>query len=101
MYNDHSGVIRGNLNFGNALPPPRKGRLPLYNQQNMRALQEEADKLEKLGVLVKPEDVGVQGTVCVSELLTSETKWRVPFRNSLQPIVSVYSNLTYGFVIVR
>ena len=58
-YNDSSGVIRANINFGKSLPPPRKGRLPFYNQANLCLLQEEADKLEKLGVLAKPEDVGV------------------------------------------
>ena len=46
--------------MGPVQPPPLKGKLPFYNQQNLRLLQEEADKLEDLGVLAKPEDVGVQ-----------------------------------------
>ena len=41
------------------MPTPRKGKLPLYKQSNLQLLQEEADKLEALGVLAKPEDVGV------------------------------------------
>ena len=39
-YNDHSGVVRANVNLGNTLPPPRKGRLPLYNQKNLHLLQD-------------------------------------------------------------
>ena len=35
-------------------------KLPFYNQNNLQKLQEEADKLEELGVLAKPEEVGVQ-----------------------------------------
>ena len=32
-YNDNSGVVRVNVNLGDTLPPPRQGRLPLYNQK--------------------------------------------------------------------
>ena len=45
--------------MGPVEPPTQKGKLPFYNQTNLQQLQEEADKLEKLGVLAKPEDVGV------------------------------------------
>ena len=58
-YNDYSGSIRAKVNFGPVKPPPQKGKLPFYNQTNLQLLQEEADKLEALGVLAKPEDVGV------------------------------------------
>lgn len=59
-YNDQSGHIRASINIGPVEPPPRKGKLPLYNHVNLQQLQIEADKLEQLGVLAKPEDVGVQ-----------------------------------------
>ena len=58
-YNGRSGPIRAKVNFGPGLPPPQKGKLPLYNQRNMHLLQEKADELEALKVLLKPEDVGV------------------------------------------
>ena len=58
-YNDYSGTIRAKVNIGPVMPTPRKGKLPLYKQSNLQLLQEEADKLEALGVLAKPEDVGV------------------------------------------
>ena len=34
-------------------------QLPFYNQSNLHLLQEEADELEGLGVIAKPEDVGL------------------------------------------
>ena len=58
-YNDRSGPIRANISLGPVEPPSQKGKLPFYNQGNLQLLQEEADKLERLGVLAKPEDVGV------------------------------------------
>ena len=58
-YNDRSGPIRADINLGPVEPPSQKGNLPFYNQENLQILQKEADKLERLGVLAKPEDVGV------------------------------------------
>ena len=60
VYNDYSGPIRASLNLGPVKPPPIKPMLPFYNQSNMKLLQEEADKLEALGLLAKPEDIGVE-----------------------------------------
>ena len=58
-YNDHSGYIRTSLHMGPVEPPQCKGKLPFYNTSNMQQLQIEADKLEELGVLRKPEDMGI------------------------------------------
>ena len=58
-YNDNSGKIRARVEVGKVLPPPRKGKLPFYNKDNLQLLQEEADKLEALGVLARPEDLGI------------------------------------------
>ena len=33
--------------------------MPVYNSDNLRLLQEKFDELEPLGVLAKPEDLGV------------------------------------------
>ena len=46
VYNDKSGRIRANVNIGPVEPPPRKGKLPFYNQTNLQKLQDEADKLK-------------------------------------------------------
>ena len=59
-YNDKSGRIRAHVNIGPVEPPSRKGKLPCYNRSNLQELQKEADILEELGVLAKPEDLGVQ-----------------------------------------
>ena len=58
-YNDYSGKIRAHLNLGPVLPPPQKGRLPLYDNGNLELMQQHSDELERLGVLVCPEDVGI------------------------------------------
>ncbi len=58
-YNGASGPFIGDIKFGKVEPPSSKTKMPFYNQSDLRQLQLEADKLEELGVLVKPEDVGV------------------------------------------
>ena len=42
------------------MPPPKKTKLPFYRSTDLQLLQDEADKLEVLGVLAKPEDVGIE-----------------------------------------
>ena len=48
-YNSRSGNIKFDVNFEPALPPLTKRRLPVYDSDNLRLL----------GVLAKPEDLGV------------------------------------------
>ena len=71
-YNDHSGTIRAKVNIGNVEPPPQKGKLPFYKQSNLQILQDEADKLEQLGVLAKPEDVNVDVEYVSPSFLTEK-----------------------------
>ena len=58
-YNNASGKIEGNVNMGPVLPPQRKGRMPQYNQDKLRELQNKFDELEQSGVFAKPEQVNV------------------------------------------
>ena len=58
-YNGASGPFVGKIKFGNMEPPATKPKIPFYNQSNLRLLQEKADMLEELGVLVPPEVAGV------------------------------------------
>ena len=60
VYNGHSGNVKAYIDMGPVPPPATKPKMPCYNQSTMKALQEEADRLEALGVLVKPEDIGVK-----------------------------------------
>ena len=59
-YNDASGRVRAFINMGPVDPPPVKARLPSYNTEKLELLQDKMDELEELGVLAKPEDVGVK-----------------------------------------
>ena len=59
-YNGVSGPFEHHINMGPTLPPQQKGRNPQYNRNNLEALQMKIDELVIRGVLVKPEDVGVQ-----------------------------------------
>jgi hypothetical protein len=58
-YNDASGSVRASINMGPVPPPPHKARLPSYSAEKMRLLQDKMDELERMGVLAKPEDVGI------------------------------------------
>ena len=57
-YNGASGPLKININMGPMLPPPRKGRVPQYNRNQLEELQKVCDELEGT-VLLKPEDVGI------------------------------------------
>ena len=59
-YNGASGPYKASLNLGPAKPPSTKPQLPFYPQASLVLLQEEADKLEVLGVLRRPEDMGIE-----------------------------------------
>jgi hypothetical protein len=58
-YNDASGKVRAFINMGPVEPPAQKGRLPMYQRKDLETLQDKMDELEELGVLAKPESVGV------------------------------------------
>ncbi len=71
-YNGQSGNVRAKVNLGSVVPPSSKPKLPVYKQSNLQQLQEEADKLEALGVLAKPEDVGVDVLFASSSFLVKK-----------------------------
>ena len=58
-YNHSYGKFEAVVNMGSVKPPQRKGRLPQYSRNKLVQVQEHFDQLEKLGVLAKPESVGV------------------------------------------
>ena len=58
-YNGAVGDIHGTVNIGAVQPPQRRGHLHQYNRQRLSELQSKFDELEALGVVRKPEDVGV------------------------------------------
>ena len=60
VYNGAGGPYKASMHMGPVEPPCTKPMMPLYPQSNMQLLQQEADKLEEAGVLVKPEDINVK-----------------------------------------
>ena len=58
-YNGAVGPFKGVVNMGPVQPPQRKGRIPQYSKDKLVELQEKCDELEALGVLRRPEDVGI------------------------------------------
>ena len=59
VYNDASGRVRAFINMGPVPPPPHKARLPAYNSEKLKLLQDKMDELEDMGVLAKPENLNV------------------------------------------
>ena len=58
-YNHAFGSFEAVVNIGNVKPPQRKGKMPQYSRDKLVIVQEHFDKLESLGVLAKPEEIGV------------------------------------------
>ncbi len=59
-YNGASGPYKASIGLGPVEPPSTKPMLPRYSQSQMQLLQDEADKLVALGVLARPEDLGIE-----------------------------------------
>ena len=59
LYNDYSGPLRAHVDIGPVKPRPRKTKIPSYSTELLQELQSAADDLEDLGVLQKPEDLGI------------------------------------------
>ena len=58
-YNGACCKIEAVVNIGPTLPPQRKGRLPQYNRNTLKELQDKFDELEAAGGFAKPEQVNV------------------------------------------
>ena len=58
-YNGAVGPLKAVVNMGPVLPPQRKGRLPQYSRNKLHELQAEFDRLESLGVFVRPADANI------------------------------------------
>ncbi len=74
-YNDYSGRIRARINMGPVEPPQHKARLPSYNTGKMQLLQAKLDELEELGVLARPENVGVRIEHVSPTFLVKKNRW--------------------------
>ena len=79
-YNGFYGRVDNSINFATVPPPSIKARLPKYSQEMLKILGDKMDVLEKWGVLVKPEDIGVVPEFVLPSMLTPKTDsndWRL------------------------
>ena len=79
-YNGFFGRVDNSINFATQPPPSIKARLPKYSQDMLKILGEKMDKLEKWGVLRKPEDIGVVPEFVLPSMLTPKNdgkEWRL------------------------
>ena len=58
-YNNYSGNFVHTINIGPNLPPQRRGRIPIYNQNDKEILQQKFDYLLKEGVFARAEDLNI------------------------------------------
>ena len=58
-YNGAYGQVTCSLTLTGTLPPSIKPRIPNYPDEKLRIMADLMDKMEKWGVLVKPENIGV------------------------------------------
>lgn len=58
-YNGAVGTLEAKVNIDPVQPPQRKGRVPQYSKNQLDTLQQKFDELENIGVLKRPEDVGI------------------------------------------
>ena len=68
-YNNSYGDVDCSMDFYSKPPPAVKARLPNYSTDKLKIMGEQMDKMEEMGVLAKPEDVGVIPTFVVPSLL--------------------------------
>ena len=94
-YTDASGKLRASINIGPVEHPAQKGRLPSYNQSNMKELQNEIDELKNLGVLAKPDEVDITVEHVSPSFLVSKPNggtWLVTSFNSISQYAKPVSN---------
>ena len=79
-YNGFYGDIDNSIDFVSTPPPSVKARLPHYSADKMKIMGQLMDDLELMGVLAKPEAVGVTPAFVVPSLLTPKPEkgeWRL------------------------
>ena len=79
-YNNYYGNVDCTIDFCSTPPPSVKARLPNYSSEKLKIMAEQMDKMESMGVLAKPENVGVVPAFVVPSLLVPKPEkgeWRV------------------------
>ena len=79
-YNGYYGEIDNSIDFISTPPPSVKARLPNYTADKLKLMAELMDKLESMGVLAIPEEMGVVPAFVVPSLLMPKPEkgeWRL------------------------
>ena len=79
-YNGYFGNVDNSIDFLSTPPPSVKARLPQYSSEKLKIMGKLMDDLENMGVLAKPEDMGVAPAFVVPSLLTPKPEkgeWRL------------------------
>ena len=79
-YNNYYGDVDCSIDFCSAPPPSVKARFPNYFHEKLKTMAELMDTMESMGVLAKPEDVGVVPSFVVPSLLVpkpDKDEWRL------------------------
>ena len=79
-YNGYYGDIDNSIDFISSPPPSVKARLPHYSADKLKIMAKLMDELETMGVLAKPEQVGVTPAFVIPSLLTPKPgkgEWRL------------------------
>ena len=79
-YNGAYGDIDNSLDFTSTPPPSVKARLPNYSTEKLKIMANLMDELETMGVLAKPEEVGVVPAFVVPSMLQpkpEKNEWRL------------------------
>ena len=72
-YNGHSGDFKHVITMSNALPPQRKGKIPMYNRKDLNTLQQKCDELLEQGVFCRSEDAQISVTHCNPSFLVKKS----------------------------
>ena len=72
-YNGYSGDYKHIITMSSALPPQRRGRVPMYNRHDLHTLQQKCDELLEQGVFCRSEDVGISITHCNPSFLVKKS----------------------------
>ena len=79
-YNGYYGEIDNSIDFISTPPPSVKARLPNYSADKLKLMAKLMDDLESMGVLAKPEDMGIVPAFVVPSLLMPKPEkgeWRL------------------------
>ena len=96
-YNNFYGDVDCSIDFCSSPPPSVKARLPNYSHEKLKIMGNLMDKMENMGVLAKPEDVGVSPSFVVPSLLVPKAEkdeWRLvsdftPLNNHIRKFETV------------